>query len=131
MNVLHLEDDDETAAALEMLFQHAGIRSVHAGTGREALAIYRTCRIHDDIRPDVLLLDLMLPDMTLAQVLESMKKEGRVPPVVIYSAAPAEVLDTVREQVGASVALRKPFDAPHLLQALDQATRSVAGPAAG
>ena len=62
--VLIAEDEAEIADILAAYLQRHGLRTLHAADGREALAMHQTCK------PDLLLLDVQMPQLDGWQVLE-------------------------------------------------------------
>jgi CheY-like chemotaxis protein len=114
-SVLVVEDDDDTRAPLAALLTDEGYVVLTAATGSEALAI-----LHHVI-PSLVLLDLRLPDLRGAQVLDHLAAMGKSVPVMTMSASPAPVdLSAHYPVVGHLV---KPFDIDQLL---DLAARCVA-----
>jgi CheY-like chemotaxis protein len=68
--------------------------------------------------PDVMLLDLRLPDMNGSEVVEQLKNRGgKIPPTVIITAGAPLALNDAMYRVGA-VGLRKPFGFEELLSAI-------------
>ncbi len=101
--VLLVEDDDDLAGVLVTMFARHGIDALHAATCRAAIAL------SEDLLPDALVLDLHLPDGDGIDVVETLRRHGRLPrlPLIIYSAA--EVTGAAREklQPGSTVFLTK------------------------
>ena len=72
-------------------------------------------------QPDVILLDLVMPEMDGLTVLRTLREQHSLIPVIILT---ADIQDSVREecrQWGASSFLNKPPKESQLLQALDKA----------
>ena len=101
--VLLVEDDEDLAGVLVTMFARHGIDALHAATCRAAIAL------SEDLLPDALVLDLHLPDGDGIDVVETLRRHGRLPrlPLIIYSAA--EVNGAAREQLqpGSTVFLTK------------------------
>src|SRR5690349_6970717 len=100
-------DDDFMVAEIHRRFveQIDGFRAVGvARTGAEALTAAR------DLRPDLILLDVYLPDMTGLEVLQRLRSEGDGVGVIMITAA--RELDTVSGALdgGAADYLIKPFE---------------------
>lgn len=110
--VLVVDDDAINRALLVASLEEQGFSCRMAGDGRQALDILRNAAI------DVVLLDLLMPQMDGFQVLEEMKSDLhlRYIPVIVISAV-EEMESLVRcIEMGATDYLPKPFD-PVLLQA--------------
>ena len=106
--VLIIEDDPETSAALSVLLQLEGYDVSSAADGRAGLT---EARAH---RPDVILLDLMMPVMDgwgfrAAQKLDSTLAD--IPVVVVSALAD-------RRDIGASAFVPKPCDLDAVLGAV-------------
>ncbi len=119
-HVLIVEDDAAIRGTLEDVLQAEGYAVSVANSGVEALAHMRR------YQPDLMLLDLMLPDMngwTLLQLREGQRELARIPVLVISAAGPAGVAEA--QELGAPVYLAKPFNLDDLLREIE---RLCAGP---
>jgi class 3 adenylate cyclase len=111
--VLYVDDDADIQQVVAMSLEIDGGFEVRTcGSGAEAITIART------FRPDLILLDVMMPEMNGYQVLEQLKADPdlRAIPVIVLSALD-EIGSVVRcIELGAEDYLPKPFD-PVLLRA--------------
>jgi DNA-binding response OmpR family regulator len=116
-HVLVVEDDDPVKQAVRDALSDAGYTVWTASTGAQALEI-----MHKQ-SPDVLLLDLMMPDMTGWELLRRMpqSEELTAVPVLVVSAAGANGLRDAQD-LGAPVFVRKPFDLDKLLIEVERLT---------
>ena len=111
LRVLVVEDDSATTHALELLLRHQGHEVLMASNVDEALR-------HVASEPDVILLDLMLPDGDGMHVLEAVRERGlksRV--VVITGVGDADHLDRVH-LLKPDALLKKPVDFFQILEKL-------------
>lgn len=109
--ILIVEDEQHIGAALKFNCDAEGFESTLVGDGPSALKLLED----DPGRFDLLILDLMLPDMSGYSVLEQMRKEGVQTPVLILSARTLSE-DKVRGfDAGADQYMTKPFELPELL----------------
>ena len=127
MSPLHLllvEDDEDSAEAMTALFRAQGIDVACAGSGEEALDLFR-----DDPRRlvDVILLDLMLPDMSGAALIATLRKTVTLPRVIIHSAATLAEAQHAAHEVGAFAVLRKPTDWREVRGVLDRCREMLVG----
>jgi CheY-like chemotaxis protein len=113
--VLVVEDSDVIRRVLSLILQGEGYQVAQAEGGRTALALAR------QYRPDVVTLDLSLPDLDGREVLRLLKEDPltRAIPVVVISANP-ELL-TEPERSHAAQVIHKPFDVDDLLAGVSRA----------
>ena len=104
--VLVVDDDREIRAALRHILEHAKHHVLEAKHGREALCIV------DQHVPDIMLLDIMMPEMDgIETLLEMKRRECRIPVVAMPVSGTtkgswsADVIKTL----GADEILEKPF----------------------
>lgn len=121
--VLVVEDDPNIARALLVNLRARGYDTLHAATGRAALDLAA------EESPDVLLLDLGLPDMNGIAVIRALRGWSSIPVLIVSarqeSAGKIEALDA-----GADDYVTKPFAMDELLARLRAALRR-AVPVAG
>jgi two-component system KDP operon response regulator KdpE len=120
--VLVIEDDVETRAALARELTSRGYRVVEAADGRSGL------RRWDSRRPDVVLLDLGLPDMDGVAVIQRIRHEANTP-IVILSGRYDEREKVDALERGADDYVTKPFGVDELNARLRVALRRSGGPA--
>ena len=113
---LIVEDEPEANKLLAMLLQLRGYRTESAYDGAEALEKIR------DHAPDVVFLDLMLPDMDGYQVCRSLKTPGGVieVPVVIVTARLTAENRIESFAAGADDYVPKPYTPDQIFEALEQ-----------
>jgi DNA-binding response OmpR family regulator len=130
--ILVVEDNENTRRLLETILRSAGYEVTLAPDAEEGLRI-----LEGEAPIDLVLLDLFLPGADGMQFLRlrSEMDPDRQPPVIVVSAT--EDLDTLRPQLrelGAKLALRKPFDVQELLDGVsryaNKRTAKAAAPAA-
>lgn len=109
--VLVIEDEPDVAELLEYNLQSAGFETYACGTGQDGL------RLAQEVHPDIVLLDLMLPDMPGMQVCRTLKSLPATKdiPVVIVSARSEEIDRVVGFEVGADDYVVKPYSVRELL----------------
>jgi CheY-like chemotaxis protein len=113
---LIVEDEPEANKLLAMLLQLRGCRTESAYRGAEALEKIR------DHAPDVVFLDLMLPDMDGYQVCRSLKTPAGISavPVVIVTARLTAENRIESFEAGADDYIPKPYTPDQIFEALEQ-----------
>ncbi len=121
--ILVVEDDDETRAALVRVLAARGYRTVEAPDARSAEERW------DARRPDLVLLDLGLPDVDGLQVIRRIRREATTP-IVILSGRYEEREKVEALERGADDYVTKPFGVDELIARIRVALRRAAGPTA-
>jgi len=109
--ILLIEDDPETADFIDVLLTSHNYTVTTAPTGTDGL-VYLSHAL-----PDIIILDLQLPDMDGQEVIAYMQDHGISIPVILCSAQPPEVLQHVAQQSQQPVrCISKPFNINQLVQ---------------
>jgi DNA-binding response OmpR family regulator len=106
--ILVVEDEDNISETLRYNLTREGYEVSQASTGTEALDMAR------QRHPDLILLDLMLPEMTGLEVCRVLRAEMTTP-IVMLTAKGSELDKVVGLQVGADDYVTKPFSLNELL----------------
>jgi CheY-like chemotaxis protein len=116
LTALIVEDEPEANKLLSLLVQLQGYRTESAYTGAEALEKVRTCS------PDVVFLDLMLPDVDGYEICRQLKAPGPglAIPVIIVTARLAAENRIESFAAGADDYVPKPYTPDQIFEALDQ-----------
>jgi two-component system response regulator RegX3 len=114
--VLIIEDEPAYVDALEVALGREGFTVTAAADGREGIREFRA------ERPDILLLDLMLPGMTGLDVLRRVRAEGDTP-VIVLSAKDSESDVVTALELGADDYLTKPYSVRELVARIHAALR--------
>ena len=115
--VLIIEDDDVIAQGMARHLQSAGFHAVGVANGETGLARLRF------ERPDVCVLDLMLPGLDGWKVIEQARGEGIGTPIVVVSARGTEHDRVHALEIGADDYLVKPFSMKELVARVGAAAR--------
>ena len=105
--ILVVDDEPTIREALSDALEADGFRVVSAADGREALTRFRA------ERPDLVLLDLMLPELSGVEVCRIIRAESGVP-IVMLTAKDSEVDKIVGLELGADDYVTKPFSVREL-----------------
>jgi DNA-binding response OmpR family regulator len=100
--ILVVDDETTLRETLVEALEAEGYRAIPAADGREALARFRS------ERPDLVLLDLMLPELSGVEVCRILRAESAVP-IIMLTARTSEVDKVVGLELGADDYVTKPF----------------------
>ena len=107
--ILIVEDDPTIGRFVELELAHAGHEVTRCTDGECALDIV------NELSPDLILLDIMLPGADGVEVAKTIRARGMNMPILMLTAR-SETQDVVRGfDAGADDYLRKPFEIPELL----------------
>jgi PAS domain S-box-containing protein len=103
--ILIVDDQEANVMLLEQMLRNEGYR--HITTTQDPRAV---CRLHEEQRFDLILLDLQMPEMDGFEVMEALKgiEQGSYVPVLVITAQPAHKLRALK--AGAKDFVSKPFD---------------------
>ncbi len=107
--ILLVEDDRSIATGLSMNLRHEGFQVTIAGDGATGLK-----HIVDE-RPDLVLLDVMLPEMNGFEVLREIRRRGMRTGVIMLTAKGMEEDKVLGLDLGADDYVQKPFGLPELI----------------
>jgi two-component system phosphate regulon response regulator PhoB len=107
--LLIIEDEADLRQVLEYNFRQAGFEAVTAASGQDGLRSFR------EQAPQLVLLDLMLPDISGLEVCRAMKRERDSVPVVMLTAKGEEVDRVVGFELGVDDYVVKPFSVRELI----------------
>jgi two-component system KDP operon response regulator KdpE len=118
--VLVVDDEPQILRFLQPALEASGYTVLHAGAGRDAL------RAAANSAPDIVILDLGLPDLDGKDVLRQLRRFSKAP-VVVLSARDAEAEKIDALDAGADDYIEKPFAIGELLARLRVALRHARG----
>ena len=109
--ILVIEDEEDLVATLEYNLEREGFMTRSALTGAAGFEAAL-----QEPRPDLILLDLMLPDTTGTEICRSLRTDARTQgiPVIMVTAKGAEIDRVVGFEVGADDYVVKPFSVREL-----------------
>ena len=107
--ILIVDDEPAMVRGLEDNFRFEGYQTLSAATGKDGLA-----RALQEA-PDLILLDIMMPEMSGWDVLRALRQKGLDVPVIMLSARGEEVDRVLGLELGADDYVTKPFSLRELL----------------
>ncbi len=117
--ILVVEDDADTAAFLKTLLEREKYDVTVAKDGGQAHSMFLMKK------PDLVILDLILPGESGFEVCERLKTLERFVPVLILTAIELEDARNLAARVGADAYMTKPFDPDELLMQIKQTAQEV------
>ena len=119
-SILIVEDDNNIADLLRLYLEKEGYQATIAADGTQGIDLYRK------LRPDLVLLDIMLPVMDGWGVLRTIRQDSQTP--VIMLTAKGETTDKVSGlKQGADDYITKPFEMKEVLARIEAVLRRAAG----
>lgn len=116
-NILVIEDNEDIAAGLRDNLELEGHTVRTAGTGLAGVQVAR------EWNPEIIILDLTLPDIDGHQVMRLIRRDGITSAVLILSARDGEAEKVVGFRLGADDYVTKPFGMLELLARVDVVLR--------
>jgi DNA-binding response OmpR family regulator len=118
--ILVVDDERKIVTVLKGYLEQAGFRVVTAGNGQMALTTFRHAK------PDVVILDLMLPGMGGLDVCRILRRESRVP-IIMLTARAEEADRLIGLELGADDYVVKPFSPREVVLRVRAILRRVEG----
>jgi DNA-binding response OmpR family regulator len=122
--VLVVEDDQAMGVALRDGLSYEGYEVQLAANGPDGLRLARQCR------PEVMILDVMLPGISGFDVCKRLRAEGSAVPIIMLTARGQEIDKVLGLRLGADDYVTKPFSFLELLARIEAVSRRRAGGAA-
>ena len=106
--IMIVDDDRNICELLRLYIEKEGFETAIANDGKAAVQMF------DSVNPDLMLLDIMLPELDGWQVCREIRKKSQCP--IIMLTAKGEVFDKVLGlELGADDYMMKPFDSKELV----------------
>jgi two-component system response regulator RegX3 len=106
--VLVIEDEESFRDALKFMLSREGFDVTLASNGAEGMKLF------DSMNPDLVLLDLMLPEVSGTEVCKYIRSKSNTP-VIMLTAKDTEIDTVVGLELGADDYVTKPFSTRELL----------------
>lgn len=114
--ILVIEDEEAIQKIIRAFLEDAGYRVILAGSGIEGVEKFRVCS------PDLVLLDIMLPQIDGFAVCEILRKESRVP-IIMLTALDDDVSQMKGFDALADDYITKPFSMPLVVRRIEAVLR--------
>ena len=122
LRILSIEDDPEMRGLIQLIFERQGHRVIGAKRGEFGLEFLRS------LKPDVLLLDLMLPDIDGWEIYRQIKEDAELAdmPVIIVSARSQEQDATAGYKIlDSDRYVEKPFEVQQLINTVNEVVENL------
>ncbi|MFO0845741.1 MAG: response regulator [Gemmataceae bacterium] len=118
--ILIVDDDLELSDGLRVVLERQGHRVIQARDGHQGKQ-----QVYNQ-RPDLVILDMMMPRMGGYPVLEHFKDKPDAPPIIMITANEGSRHKAYAEYLGVIDYIRKPFAMERLLEAVDRGLKGQA-----
>ncbi|MBW4532619.1 MAG: response regulator transcription factor [Pleurocapsa minor HA4230-MV1] len=114
--ILLVEDEDLIRDMVKVALEEEGYEVYTASNGRAALNILQSPDFsRDKLTPDLIILDLMLPEVNGLDICRLLRYQGDITPILVISAKSSETDRVLGLEVGADDYLTKPFSMRELI----------------
>lgn len=117
--IYFLEDDQSIGYIIEKTIEHAGLKGFGFSTIEAFYAAY------ENKLPDLVLLDVMLPDGSGLDVLKTIRKSHQDLPIIMISALQSEMDKVIALDLGADDYITKPFGVLELTSRIQAKLRKI------
>ncbi len=112
--ILVVEDDSPIRQLIHEVLAQRGFAVQEAKDGLEAWALLK----RDDPPFDLVILDLIMPELSGYEVLQRMHRKGLQLPVIVCSGFPGDISESELHELGVRLFLAKPFDLNVFIQSV-------------
>ncbi|MDD5285066.1 MAG: response regulator [Desulfuromonadaceae bacterium] len=113
--ILHVDDSSFSRLQIGKVLKNGGHEIIPADNGKSALELLRTTT------PDLIISDILMPDMDGITFLEILRNRGNTIPIIMVTADVQKDTETICLALGASALFNKPPNGDDLLAAIVQA----------
>lgn len=114
--ILLIEDEDLIRDMIVVALEEEGYEITTTGDGRTALNLLQSSDLtRTKLTPDLIILDLMLPEINGLDICRLLRYQGDITPILIVSAKGSETDRVLGLEVGADDYLTKPFSMRELV----------------
>lgn len=114
--ILLVEDEELIRSVIALNLQEEGYEVIQTDNGREALNLFeQNHRTHSERKIDLIILDLMLPEINGLDICRLLRHRGNSIPILILSAKAAETDRVLGLEIGADDYVTKPFSMKELV----------------
>lgn len=115
--ILIVDDDRDLRLGLQTILRQKGFQTIEAEDGQDAKSLI------DGKRPDLVILDMMMPRWGGFMVLEQYQNKADAPPFIMITADEGEKNKAYAEKAGVVDFIRKPFSLSRLMEGVEKGLR--------
>ncbi len=119
VTIYYVEDDEAIGYVIEKTIEHAGFKGMGFKKGEDFINAYK------ESKPDMVLLDVMLPDMSGLDLLKLIRKKDQALPIMMISALQSEMDKVIALDLGADDYMTKPFGVLELVSRIQSKIRKL------
>jgi len=119
--ILIVDDDRDLRLGLHTILRQKGFQTIEAEDGQDAKLLI------DGKRPDLVILDMMMPRWGGFMVLEQYQNKADAPPFIMITADEGEKNKAYAEKAGVVDFIRKPFSLSRLMEGVEKGLREADG----
>jgi DNA-binding response OmpR family regulator len=116
--ILVVDDEDDIRSLIREVLEERGFDIIEAVNGKEAMALIR------DFRPELIILDLVMPEMEGIEVIRAVRRSGAKTRIVAISGAASGAYLRPAGYLGADMMVKKPFPPVFLADRVEELLRS-------
>jgi CheY-like chemotaxis protein len=116
--ILIIDDDVTALDIVDFLFEEKGFEVVRRADGISALECV------DEVAPDIILVDLMMPKMNGQETIRQLRKKGITVPIVAFTALDDPDIHQEASDAGCNLVLTKPCKPTILVQHIQNLLKS-------
>lgn len=120
--IYFVEDDQSIGFVIQKTIEHAGYQGIGFAKGSDFLATFKAAP------SDLILLDIMLPDISGLDLLKAIRKQDKNVPIMMISALQSEMDKVIALDLGADDYLTKPFGVLELASRIQAKIRKLSDP---
>lgn len=121
MHILMIEDNESVCEMIEMFFLKEEWQATFVQNGKEGLKVYQS----SPDQFDLVILDIMLPDMDGITICREIRKESLSVPIIMLTAKDSESDEVIGLEIGADDYVTKPFSPLTLVARIKSLLRRV------
>jgi len=118
IKILVVDDDMTSLDLIDLLFEDKGYEVIRRADGTSAVACV------DEVKPDIILVDLMMPGITGQEAVRLIRNQGIKIPIVAFTALDDPDVHEDARQAGCNLVLTKPCKPSELVRHIESLVKN-------